>query len=67
MPQFIERDEVLRLIAGGAQIVEVLGPSEFQEQHLPGAVNLPLRQIDHRAQNILRAGDPVVVYCWDSA
>lgn len=67
MPQFIERDEVRRLAGDGAQIVEVLGESEFQQQHLPGAVNLPLRQLHSQAPEVLRPHDPVVVYCWDSA
>lgn len=67
MPRFIERDEVRRLLEGGAQIVEVLGADEYASEHLPGAINLPLRKIDAEALNILEPGNPVVVYCWDSA
>ncbi|CAN5881281.1 hypothetical protein BH23ACT12_BH23ACT12_06320 [soil metagenome] len=62
-----ERSEVQELIDRGAQCVEVLGPEEFQESHLPGAINIPLRKIQSEAQGRLDPGRPVIVYCWDSA
>jgi rhodanese-related sulfurtransferase len=67
MPKEIDRDEVRRLVGIGAQLVEVLPSSEFEEDHLPGAINLPLRQIEERAIDLLDRNRPVVVYCWDSA
>ena len=54
-----------RLLEGGAQLVEVLPSKEYDEQHLPGAVNLPLKQLDARTARRLDPGRPVVVYCWD--
>jgi len=66
MPRTIDRHEVQRLVGEGAQLVEVLPPEEYDEQHLPGAANLPLRRIE-RAKDRLDPGRPVVVYCWDSA
>jgi rhodanese-related sulfurtransferase len=65
MSTAIERAEVQRLIAGGAQIVEVLPQPEYDEGHLPGAVNLPLKQLDARTATVLDKSRPVVVYCWD--
>jgi rhodanese-related sulfurtransferase len=62
-----DRTEVQALIARGAQVVEVLGPEEFEEDHLPGAVNIPLRTIETEATERLDRGRPVLVYCWDSA
>lgn len=62
-----ERSEVLALMERGAQVVEVLGPEEFGDDHLPGAINLPLRKIDTEAKDRLDADRPVLVYCWDSA
>ncbi len=38
----IDREEVQRLLAEGAQIVEVLGYREYAEEHVAGAVNVPL-------------------------
>ncbi len=55
------------LVDRGAQLVEVLGPEEFEEDHLPGAINLPLRKIETEARRQLDPSRPVVVYCWDSA
>lgn len=61
------RHEVQALIDRGAQLVDVLGPEEFEEDHLPGAVNMPLRKIETDARHRLDPSKPVVVYCWDSA
>ena len=68
MPQEIhDRDEVGALIDRGVQVVEVLGSEEFEEDHIPGAINLPLRRIETEALNRLDRARPVLVYCWDSA
>lgn len=65
MPRPIERDDVRRLLDEGAQLVEVLPAEEFDEEHLPGAINIPLRRIDEQARRRLDPSRPVVVYCWD--
>jgi rhodanese-related sulfurtransferase len=65
MPRPIERDDVRRLLDEGAQLVEVLPAEEFDEEHLPGAINIPLRGIDEQATQRLDPSRPVVVYCWD--
>ncbi len=57
---------VKELVAAGAQLVEVLPRPEFEEQHLAGAVNIPLKELDAEAVAGLDRGTPVVVYCWDS-
>ena len=67
MPTQIGREDVRRLVREGAQLVEVLPKKEFDEQHLPGAIHLPLRNIDARVRASLDPGRPVIVYCWDSA
>lgn len=55
-----------RLIEQGAQLVEVLPPSEYEPDHLPGAINLPLITLDEpRAAAKLRRDAPVVAYCFD--
>ena len=65
--QVIDRETVRRLIERGAQIVDVLPAEEYGEDHLPGAINLPLRQIEAEASRVLDTSRPVIVYCWDSA
>jgi rhodanese-related sulfurtransferase len=67
VPRQIERHEVQRLMAAGAQLVEVLPAAEFEEWHLPGAIHLPLRRIETEARDRLDPNRPVIVYCWDSA
>jgi rhodanese-related sulfurtransferase len=65
MPQAIAIDEVRPLLAGGAQLVEVLPPEEFEEEHLPGATSIPLKQLTEQATASLDKQRPVIAYCWD--
>jgi len=51
----------------GAQVVEVLPRNEFEEDHLPGAISLPLRNFETEAKEKLDPLRPVLVYCWDAA
>jgi rhodanese-related sulfurtransferase len=67
MPSDIDRHEVQRLVHLGAQLVEVLPLEEYEEEHLPGAIGIPLRRIDLEARDRLDPSRPVVVYCWDHA
>lgn len=62
-----DRQMVKELMARGAQVVEVLPREEFEEDHLPGAIHLPLRKIETEARGRLDSSTPIVVYCWDSA
>ena len=57
--------EVKRLLKEGAQLVDVLGQDEFEHDHLPGAVNIPLKQLDERTAGRLDRTRPVLVYCND--
>jgi phage shock protein E len=63
----VDREELQRLLQRGAQLVEVLPRNEYEDEHLPGAINVPLRELDDRAEDLLRRDRPIVVYCWDSA
>jgi rhodanese-related sulfurtransferase len=65
MPRPVDRDEVQRLVAPGAQLVEVLPAAEFIEEHLPGAINIPLKELDGETTRQLERGWPVIVYCHD--
>ena len=65
MPKNASRDEVLRLLEEGAQLVEVLPREEYEEEHLPVAVNIPLKELDRGTAARLRREGPVIVYCYD--
>jgi len=66
MAKLIDRAAVQEMVRQGAQLVEVLPAKEYAEDHLPGAVSHPLRQLDEEVGEINRQR-PVIVYCWDSA
>lgn len=53
------------LLAGGAQLVEVLPAAEYEELHLPGAINVPLKTLAAQSTTHLVRSHAVVVYCWD--
>jgi rhodanese-related sulfurtransferase len=62
----IDTEGVERLMAKGAQLVEVLPSDEYDLEHLPGAINIPLKKIDASAELRLNRHEPVIVYCFDS-
>ena len=66
MPTPIDRNEVQRLLAEEqAQLVEVLPEAEFADEHLPGAINIPLKQLNRQRARQLDGERPVIVYCHD--
>jgi rhodanese-related sulfurtransferase len=67
MPQAIDRKDVQRLMREGVPVVEVLPREEFEDDHLPGAISLPLRSLEAEAKDRLDPAKPVIVYCWDAA
>jgi rhodanese-related sulfurtransferase len=66
MPTAIDRNELQRLVAEEqAQLVEVLPAPEFEEEHLPGAINIPLKELNRETARQLDRRRPVIVYCND--
>ncbi len=65
MPQSIDLAQLKRLLDQDAQLVEVLPPAEYAEEHLPGAINVPLKNLHATAAGRLDRRKPVVVYCYD--
>jgi rhodanese-related sulfurtransferase len=65
MPIPADREQVQRLMSEGAQIVEVLPQAEYDDEHLPGAINIPLKELDSGRAATLDRTRPVVVYCYD--
>jgi rhodanese-related sulfurtransferase len=67
MAHAIDRDQLQELVAGGAQLIEVLPAREYEEDHLPGARSIPLKKLDRDALATLDPKRPIIVYCWDIA
>jgi rhodanese-related sulfurtransferase len=44
---------------------KVLPQAEFEEEHLPGAINIPLKSLDAETARRLEREWPVIVYCHD--
>jgi rhodanese-related sulfurtransferase len=65
MPTSIDRQRVEQLISQGALVVEVLPAEEYLDEHLPGAISIPLKELDRDRVRELDPARPVVVYCYD--
>jgi rhodanese-related sulfurtransferase len=63
--QRIDAIQVERLIEKGAQVVDVMPRDEFEEEHLPDAISIPLKEIDAASAAALDRDRAVVVYCYD--
>lgn len=60
----VDQDGVRRLLdEEDAQIVEVLPPQEYGQEHIAGAVNIPLKGFTADAVGSLDRSRPVIVYC----
>jgi rhodanese-related sulfurtransferase len=65
MPKDVGLDEMRGLVEERVQVVEVLPSREYAAEHLPGAVNIPLKGLNEATAEQLNTRDSVVVYCWD--
>jgi len=54
-------DQVKRLLADGARLVDVRSPNEFAAGSIPGAVNLPLEELDRHLAELRRG--PALLFC----
>ena len=65
MVEQITYPRLREVLDAGAQLVEVLPEQEYAEEHLPGAINVPLKRLDAGSVAALDRSRAVVVYCWD--
>lgn len=53
-----------KLIAQGARLVDVRAPDFYNKEHIQGAINIPVAQVEARAASeIGPVNTPVVLYC----
>ena len=63
--QVFSVEELKELVANRGQLVDVLGREEFEHSHLPGAINIPLKELSATSATALDRARPVIVYCND--
>lgn len=62
----IELGALRRLLTDdGAQLLDVLSRSEYEDSHLPDAVHISLKELDAQSAARLDRDRPVVAYCAD--
>ncbi len=67
MPTSILREEVQRLLSKEhGQLVEVLPAREYADEHIAGAIHIPLKELDAATATQLDPRRPVIVYCHDA-
>lgn len=58
------RELVARMRHAGVAVVDVLTPEHYADGHIPGAINLPLAEIQSRAFEALPERDQeIIAYC----
>ena len=66
MPVHVSRDDVQRMLEQGAQLVDPLPEDEYRDEHIRGAINIPLAKLNRETMAILSRDRPVIVYCYDT-
>jgi rhodanese-related sulfurtransferase len=59
----VQGPEARQLVAAGARLLDVRSPEEFNGGHLPGAINIPVQQLEGRTGEVGPPDHDVVVYC----
>ena len=62
----ITREDVQRMTAEGAVLIDTLPENEYAEEHIVGAVNIPLKKLDRQTTAHLAKDAPLIVYCYDT-
>lgn len=65
MSNVIDRQRVQELVQQGAQLVDVLGAREYEAEHIPGAISIPLKNLNRATTKSLDPRAGVITYCHD--
>ena len=65
MVEQIAYPRLRELLDAGAHLVDVMPEQEYAEEHLPGAINTPLKTLDAATSARLDKASKVIVYCYD--
>lgn len=63
--RFITVEDLLEMLENREhfKLVEVLAKEEYNKGHIPGAINIPLDELETLAKRRLKKTDTIVVYC----
>ena len=59
----VSGEEAKAQVEKGAMLIDVRSPSEYANGHLPGAINIPLHDLQSRLAELGATDAPKVVYC----
>ena len=64
-PGKIRRKELRRKIdrRDDFKLVDARNSDSFREEHIKGAISLPLSEVEERDEKLLRKSDEIIVYC----
>ncbi len=64
MVRTIDRDDLEeRLENDDITLAYVLSEEQYEDEHIPGSINIPLDQVEERAEDELDKDEDIVVYC----
>lgn len=68
MVETITREELREKMDRGDEfmLVDTLGTEVYEESHLPGAINLPLEDVDRAGEVLPDKSAEIVVYCMNA-
>jgi len=61
----ITREDVQRMTAEGAVLIDTLPENEYAEEHIVGAANIAQKMVTAQATAHLTKDAPLIVYCYD--
>ena len=61
----IDRDRLRGLLRDGAVLIDGLPAEEYEAEHIPGAINIPLKTLGRATTRQLESDRPLIVYCHD--
>jgi rhodanese-related sulfurtransferase len=61
----INREELMGMISSGEKfkLIDVLSRESFENEHIKGAISMPLEEIGRMAGKLFHKKDKIVVYC----
>ena len=59
----IQGGDARKMVAAGARLLDVRSPEEYGNGHLPGAINIPVQDLDRRLAEVGPADHDLIVYC----